>query len=638
MRILSQQFAFMTQRNVATLSKSIARTLERLSSGKRINAASDGAAEMARGVGLESTRRSLTAALRNLNDARAMFEITDGVLAVQNDIIQRMREISLQSASGTLSSSDRAYLDQEFQQLKAEYTRLLSADTYNGQNLFDGSVRSIQVGVNKGERMSFSLTSPETLSSTSVTTTSFDGVYSARATMGLGSINWELEVGDFDNDGNEDIIATNQANNWLQVHLSNGDGTFNSLATFSLGSGRGVAVGHLNNDTNLDIVIASNSASGVRVKMGVGDGTFGAQILLNTGMNIAHVGVDDLNNDGFDDVAYIPASGLGDFVGVILSNGNGTFKSAVTFATNTGPRKLDFGDFNEDGNMDVIVGHNNAASQNLKIFYGDGAGSFSSSANLALDSPTDCFQVADLDNSGTDDIVRIDNVNNEIEFRLGNGDGTFQSATTIAVTTPEDLTLQDIDGDGNVDLTYSAGLTSNARVYLMRGYGDGTFASAYSGVDLGPSPGAVYNSFYGKIRAADFNSDGILDLAATNQSPNYISYVLSEIETTTTGQDLNILTQSSAEDMLETLDSVMVSIALARAEIGAYTSRLETIQSVNTQMRDATSEALSRMVDADYAEEMADLVREQILRESGLIVMNQMQLNLRLILKLLPSD
>jgi flagellin len=144
------------QRSLTSSSSSLNTAIQRLSSGMRINSAKDDAAGLAIATTLDSKIRGDQVAIRNANDAISMSQTAEGAMGKQTDALQRMRELAVQSANGSNSSTDRANLDAEFKQLNAEVERLKGTE-FNGQNVFDSTTFQIGSG------------SAETLASTAVT-------------------------------------------------------------------------------------------------------------------------------------------------------------------------------------------------------------------------------------------------------------------------------------------------------------------------------------------------------------------------------------------------------------------------------------------------------------------------------------
>jgi len=126
------------------------KSFERLSSGFRINSAADDAAGLAVSESLNARVRSYAVAERNTNNAISMANTAESGLGQISGIVTRMRELAVQSANGDLSSTDRGYLDTEFQALKEEITRLSETTEFNGKELLAGTATSIsfQVGIN----------------------------------------------------------------------------------------------------------------------------------------------------------------------------------------------------------------------------------------------------------------------------------------------------------------------------------------------------------------------------------------------------------------------------------------------------------------------------------------------------------
>lgn len=141
------------QRNLNRTQNSLAGNLGRLSSGLRINTAADDAAGLGISENLKSQIRSLGQAERNAQDGVSMLQTAEGALNEISGILTRMRELSVQSANGTLGSTERGYLNDEFTALNSEINRIADVTEFNGQNLIDGSLSgtgnelSLQVGV-----------------------------------------------------------------------------------------------------------------------------------------------------------------------------------------------------------------------------------------------------------------------------------------------------------------------------------------------------------------------------------------------------------------------------------------------------------------------------------------------------------
>jgi flagellin len=149
------------QRNLGKSQIDLSRSMQRLSSGLRINSAKDDAAGLAISDRMTSQIRGLNQASRNSNDGISMAQTAEGALQETTNILQRMRELAIQSSNDTNSASDRASLQAEVNQLKLEMTRIAGSTSFNGRNVLDGNMNNaqFQVGANAGETISFSIPS-----------------------------------------------------------------------------------------------------------------------------------------------------------------------------------------------------------------------------------------------------------------------------------------------------------------------------------------------------------------------------------------------------------------------------------------------------------------------------------------------
>ena len=142
------------QRNTAANSASLSTTMQRLSSGLRINSAKDDAAGLAIADRMNTQVRGMNVAVRNAGDAISMAQVAEGGLSTMNDLLQRMRELAVQASNATNSAGsagDIAKLDNEYKQLGAELSRMLDATQFNGEKILNGSASYVfQVGANAG--------------------------------------------------------------------------------------------------------------------------------------------------------------------------------------------------------------------------------------------------------------------------------------------------------------------------------------------------------------------------------------------------------------------------------------------------------------------------------------------------------
>jgi len=136
------------QRNLSNTQNALSKSMERLSSGLRINSASDDAAGLAISVGMNAQVKSMVQAIRNANDGVSLAQTAEGTLTETTNILTRMRELAMQSATGTVSDTQRTSIENEFKQLSSEIDRISGAAT----------TVSFQIGTNNGPNDTISLT------------------------------------------------------------------------------------------------------------------------------------------------------------------------------------------------------------------------------------------------------------------------------------------------------------------------------------------------------------------------------------------------------------------------------------------------------------------------------------------------
>jgi flagellin len=137
-----------TQRNLSSSQSALNTSIQRLSSGLRINSSKDDAAGLAIATRMDSQLRGMNVAIRNSNDAISFSQTAEGGLSKVTDALQRMRELAVQSANSTNTTDDRTNLNAEFKQLQEEITRITGNTNFNGVNTLAGGTKSFQVGAN----------------------------------------------------------------------------------------------------------------------------------------------------------------------------------------------------------------------------------------------------------------------------------------------------------------------------------------------------------------------------------------------------------------------------------------------------------------------------------------------------------
>jgi flagellin len=195
------------QRNLNTSQSSLATSMQRLSSGLRVNSAKDDAAGLAIADRMNAQIRGINVAIRNANDGISLAQTAEGALATVTDVLQRMRELAIQAQNGSNGSGDRANLDTEFQQLSLEITRIAQQTKFNGTAIVGSGAgaQTFQVGANNGDTMTITtsqvstvtgdiLTSGAASTAVSAIDAPLDQITTSRATYGAAMSRFEFAI------------------------------------------------------------------------------------------------------------------------------------------------------------------------------------------------------------------------------------------------------------------------------------------------------------------------------------------------------------------------------------------------------------------------------------------------------------
>ena len=196
-RIFNNISSINSQRILGTNNDRLSQSVERISSGLRINRASDDAAGLAISEGLRSDIRALRQAVRNSNDGISLVNITEGALNEQGSMLIRLRELASQAATGTTGSTERATIQLEFNSLRNEIDRITATTEFNGQKLIDGSLSSsitstsqvfIQVGIDNSVNSRINLNEQINLQAVTASALSIDTLSVTTATAALSAL------------------------------------------------------------------------------------------------------------------------------------------------------------------------------------------------------------------------------------------------------------------------------------------------------------------------------------------------------------------------------------------------------------------------------------------------------------------
>ena len=245
---------------------------------------------------------------------------------------------------------------------------------------------------------------------------------------------------------------------------------------------------------------ADRSSTLVERVNAVPGGALTAPTAVNVGANPTSLAVGDFNRDGFADLAV--ANQAGNSVGVLVGNGDGSFRQVVAYQTGAGPKSIATGDFNLDGKLDLAAGTTGGVS----VLLGNGDATFQSAADYAAGAGgTSSVAVADLDNNGVPDLFVGGFGQNTV--LAGYGNGMFANFGTISAPPLAFVVSGDFDGDGNADIAGTP--TSGNGVFVLRGNGDFTFRSP---VFLSTLDHASFG-----LAVADINGDDRVDLSVATQ-------------------------------------------------------------------------------------------------------------------------
>ncbi len=601
--------SLLAQRRLSDSTRSTSDTFTRLSSGLRINRASDDAAGLSIASALNSDARVYTQGIKNLNDGIGLLSVAEGGLQQLNNISIRVKELSEQAANGTFSTAQRRALDQEADALIDEYNRIIQTTKFNGLTLLDGSVENLTLQAGYGTLGSLQIGIGSELNGTVSS-----GTFGAQASYALsGATPVGIAYADFNEDGVGDLLLPTNGN--VQVQLGNSDGTFKLATGYNTGAGLTSATsGDLNNDGNLDIVMTDWASDRMITMLGNGDGTFKAKLSYSTGDYPVGVVVFDFNQDGNADIATLDQNTAGTPISIHLSNADGTFlaRTSLNVPGTAGPGTFLFTDFNLDGFRDFLI--SNPSSGGVSVILANANGSFKVGSQYGGITLTTDLAVGDLNGDGILDIATANSNTATIGILLGNANGSLLAPSFIVTAGPSPYRIEigDLNSDGAADLVVAD--QNDNSIVRFQGNGNGTFLARTTLAQFAARPNGIL--------LTDLNEDGIDDLSV----PLNGTSVAVLFGNSAPGNLLAKFDLTTVTGALEALDQTTVLVDNLIRELGTIGSHMSRvgigIQNLQQSSQNYLDSA-SRILDADVAVESAQLTRSQIAQQAAVAVLAQ---------------
>jgi flagellin len=613
------------QRNLNSSQASLATSLQRLSSGLRINSAKDDAAGLAISERFTTQIRGNDQAARNANDGISLAQSAEGDLVTIASNLQRMRELAVQAANATNSDSDRKAIDGEVQALSAEIDRVAQNSSFNGTKLLDGSftAKNFQIGANN--------TSSDVIQISSI---------SSARTSDLGSAGSTFSATNTGTATTAALAAGDLTLNGQQVGASkigalpgqSAASAFSIAEAINAVSGESGVTATANPNTvtgsaaTVFTAIAADtfSINGINIGEVAAGGTDdgqGANIAAAINLKSAQTGVTASADATTGALTLTAADGRDINIGL-----NGSAADAATatanktaFLNQTG---LATGNV---GTQASTVGTAAVAAQNTIAF----SGTTSVGETIVLNGVT--FTIADA--AGPSTVVDATNVTLNIDITGGNNSAA-QSATAlynaIVVAQGNGLTSGALgtvsaadNTTGTVTLTdVTAGVSTTA---ISETAANGVAANTVVGAAATAGTAAVNAANHGTISLSSASADGIVLGGGGAANAGFTTGTTAATTTSSVNSiaSVNVLTAANASRALDAIDGALQTINTSRASLGAYQNRFATVvDSLQTRTENLTA-SKSRITDADFAKETANLTRAQILQQAGTAMLSQ---------------
>lgn len=576
--------ALNAQRQLVNSGNEMDRAMERLSSGRRINSAADDAAGLAIANRMTSQVRGLDQAIRNANDGVSMIQTAEGAMDEATNILQRMRELSIQAANGIYSDADRSTLDAEVQQLKEELDRIAKSTTFNGQPLLDGSLGDVELQVGSQAEQTITLGIPA------------------------------MDIKSLGGDAGGDITGARMG--VAPANITNITGA--DPATSLLINGQNV--GDLTSATTMEelLDLFNTNVSGVETKAFTEVTADAAGTGILRGTALMELTLHQL--DGSINTYEIGDTGSMQELAEKISKLTG---DAVT------------GELNEEGRL-VLANKDGAA---INVTYAGGALSdntgITASASTGID---DAYHASLSFESDTDEGIKIEYgttaVASAVQLgfnardEIGDIAGFFVADADDAALGEGDLTINGVSIDAvTLGLTAAATLSELQDNINAKSAEHGVVATV-TAVAGGAS--ISLNSVEGKEMSVALSG------AATPASTGLIETNMA-VTLGNSVADIRIGTAAEAQKAIEIIDLALEQINDTRSQLGAVSNRLDFTMSNLANVVENTSAARSRIVDADFAKETSELSRAQVLQQASQAMLAQANAQPQQVLQLLQG-
>jgi len=612
------------QRALAESGEMLDKAMARLSSGSRLNAASDDAAGLAIVQRMTAQINGLNMAVKNANDGISLTQSIEGALVEVADMLQRLRELSVQSANDTNTNTDRAFLQSEVNLLIAEITRISANTRFNQMTVLDGTFTNkvMQVGTEGGETIQFSVdsVSGDKLGAYKVTGDRIE------AFKGDGAGNY----GNITDDADDIIINGNSLSKTIAV--ADADSATNVAANINKVSGEtGVSAvaktyAHyystwktdqtaslkINNKTTGEFVVSSSNVLDAVDKINAISGSTGVTATATSDYKVLLYA-----NDGRDILVENEKAIHGQRVKAVSHDGitsaavTGAAAAVKTTTANTPAT-------NATATTWYIRNQQTGESVALSFIQGANA----AATNTAIESALNGFSGADaIWDDGGDYHVTAAQDGGKIKFTGSAALGDFQVYSDAAMTTSL------IASGGTVGLYDTTSIRLNVA-------GDSTL----EGTDIDDSAtvqGSISLSSSKLFSVTQLGTEIAAPPATATTWTANDNYFTTGAAVLSTVSNVDLRTQSGASTAISVLDGAIEKISSMRADLGAIENRLSHTVSNLMNIAENTADSRSRINDADYSVESANLAKAQVLQQAGTAMLSQANARAQLVLQLL---